>query len=560
MGVIGPLRDLVRRLPFAGRLADATTWVRNPAAMRRLMEDVRRTEAQMAFARDLPPARPHAPRLLILSMTNNTYAAKLECMLALALRRHGWHVQVLTSYLYTHAHRLHAAFGNTDLLAFETLVRTLDDDAVVHAEVACRAADDFDFQGVMAWSYRSAWIGPQLLSSISRKQFDGAPNPRNPATRRALLDQLPVTLGFVHAAERHLHADPPTLILVNEPNYHVLGPFVDVAIARAIPVIHFTQPSREDALVFKKLTGQTRRIHPNSITPQTLDRLLQEPWTDQQERGLDEEFRKRYGGVWRVQARNQPGTVDLAPEEIRATLGLDVGKPTAALFSHVLWDANLFYGDDLFENYGHWFVESVKAAVANPRLNWLIKLHPANIWKRKMSGNTDEYGELKLIREHVGTLPPHVTIVPPDTSISTLSLFKMIDAGITVRGSIGYELPCFGVPVVTAGTGRYSGFGFTIDHATAEDYLATLARLETVRRLAPEAIRRAKVHANALFVGRPWIYASFRSQIGTDVTDPLYQNLVPTIASNVEIDRLGDLDAFAAWADDAHNVDYLVTR
>ena len=74
------------------------------------------------------------------------------------------------------------------------------------------------------------------------------------------------------------------------------------------------------------------------------------------------------------------------------------------LFSHVLWDAKLFYGEDLFDNYGHWFAETVAAAAANPRMNWIIKLHPANLWKRKLSGVTFEYGELALIRERVGEL------------------------------------------------------------------------------------------------------------------------------------------------------------
>ena len=36
-----------------------------------------------------------------------------------------------------------------------------------------------------------------------------------------------------------------------------------------------------------------------------------------------------------------------------------------------------------------------------------------------------------------------------------IHLFKVIDYGITVRGTIGIELPCFGIPVITAGTGRY---------------------------------------------------------------------------------------------------------
>jgi len=372
-----------------------------------------------------------------------------------------------------------------------------------------------------------------------------------------LLDQLAQSVSFVRAAEDYLGESNPSLILVNEPNYHVLGPFVDVAIARGIPTIHFTQPSREDALVHKKLTPMTRRIHPNSITVETLDRLLAEPWSDEEERELDREFENRYGGIWKVQSRNQPGTVDMSAAEVCSELQLEPSLPTAVLFSHVLWDANLFYGKDIFENYGEWFIETVKAAVANTRLNWLVKLHPANIWKRKLSSASDEYGELRLIREQIGELPPHVKILPPDTRISTLSLFRTIDVGITVRGSIGYELPCFGVPVVTAGTGRYSGFGFTEDHATREAYFDTLARLEGIARLDPARVHRARVHAYALFVLRPWIYTSFKTVIGSDVSDPLFQNLVPTVVTEKDIGENADLDDFATWAVQPGKIDYL---
>ena len=551
------LREAVRRSPVAGPIADLATAIQNPALARRLLADARRTRTEMAFARELPPAKADAPLLLILSMTNAPYIAKQKAMFGLAMRRRGWRVRVLTSSLYTSARRAYAAFGIDDLLDFERLVHRRPVSDAIGAEVGRRAAAPMDFRSVMAWTYRDAWIGPQLLSSASRKRFEGAPDPRDPETRAAILDQLPTTLSFVHAAEDTLAVDRPALILVNEPNYYVLGPFVDVAIKCGIPTIHFIQPSREDGFIFKRLTRETRRIHPNSITRETLARLLAEPWSDRKERELENEFHKRYSGVWKIQARNQPDTVDMTPEEVRAALDLDPSKKTAVLFSHVLWDANLFYGEDLFDNYGHWFAETVAAAAANPRLNWIIKLHPANLWKRQLSGVTSEYGEMALIRERVGELPPHVRVLPPDTKVSTLSLFRSIDAGITVRGSIGYELPCFGVPVVTAGTGRYSGFDFTLDHTSPESYLATLARLETVPRLSADAVRRAKVHAHALFIRRPWILRSFELEFGTDVTDPFYQNLHPTVGSDAEIARNGDLDAFADWAADFTSIDYL---
>jgi hypothetical protein len=549
---------LLRRSPFAGGLADLRERITNDN-YRRLRDDVDRTSASMAFVREIPSPGPGAPTLLVLSMTNNTYTAKLECMQALALRRRGWRVQVLTSSIYTHARRLYEAFGISDFLMFERLTGARDARAAAIVEAQHRGEMPMDFQSVMEWRYRDAWIGPQLLSSVSRRGFDGAPDPQRPEIRNAIIMQLKESVGFVHAAEKCLSELQPSLILVNEPNYHTLGPFVDVAIKKGIPTIQFTQPSREDALVHKKLTRETRRIHPNSITCETLERLLKEPWGARQEAELDEEFGKRYGGVWKVQARNQPGTVDATGAEIRRELDLDA-KPVAALFSHVLWDANLFYGKDIFENYGDWFAQTVKAAVRNPRVNWLIKLHPANIWKRELSGASGEYGELRLIRESVGDLPPHVKLLPSDTRFSTLSLFRMVDVGITVRGSIGYELPCFGVPVLTAGTGRYSSFGFTEDHSSRESYLNALAGLERVRRLDPAKVHLARVHAHALLARRPWVYKSFKTEIGPDVRDPLFQNLVPVAASDVDIRRNADLDEFARWAEQFDEIDYLAPQ
>jgi hypothetical protein len=71
----------------------------------------------------------------------------------------------------------------------------------------------------------------------------------------------------------------------------------------------------------------------------------------------------------------------------------------------------------------------------------------------ELSGVTGEYDEMKLIREAVGELLAHVRLLRPETRISSLSLFRMADAATTVRGSIGYEMPCFGVPVALAARG-----------------------------------------------------------------------------------------------------------
>ena len=103
--------------------------------------------------------------------------------------------------------------------------------------------------------------------------------------------QLPLACAFVHAADRYFEDQRPDLILANEPN-STLGPFVDVAIAHGVPVVQFIQPSRDDAMVFKRLNRVTRRIHANSVAPEVLEPLTRELWTPQHQQALDEEFRR----------------------------------------------------------------------------------------------------------------------------------------------------------------------------------------------------------------------------------------------------------------------------
>jgi hypothetical protein len=228
------------------------------------------------------------------------------------------------------------------------------------------------------------------------------------------------------------------------------------------------------------------------------------------------------------------------------------------VFSHVLWDANLFYGEDLFQDYGEWFVETVRAAAANPNLNWLIKLHPANLWKRAREGIAGEFAETRLIREHIGALPPHVHILDPDCGIDTMSLFHFTDYGVTVRGTSGMELPCLGKPVLTAGTGRYSGLGFTDDCASAAEYLERLQSLHLEPPLAPERTLLARRHAYAAFLLRPWRMTSFKSVFAyrESGTHPLDHNLACAVAAIEDVERNGDLARWTAWAaSDA--VDYL---
>ncbi len=518
-----------------------------------------RTWFEWSGLRGFPRADKNSPLALVASLSDWEYGCKVESMLALGLAGENWRVRFLIrNPTLRNARRWFKCAGFRDLSEFSSYESWLGDEkaAVYSAEVKAQGTS---FQQVKEWTFRNCLIGPQILASISRKMFSAGFDVNDPEVAGRVDAQLVTAIHNVLAAERVLDALQPSLLLVNEANYTYFACLVDVAIARGIRVVQFIQPSREDAIIFWKLDQSTRRTHPAAVSAATLGRL--ESWNDPTvlEDQVFKIFGERYGGKWYLQSRNQIGASKKSRGQVVRQLEIESGLPIVVVFSSVLWDANLFYGRDLFQDNGEWFKATLKAAAANPNVSWLIKLHPVNNWKRELEGIHGEMAEMRLVREAVGVLPPHVKLLLPDCGISTLSLFEIADFGVTIRGTAGMEMPCFGKPVITAGTGRYSGLGFTLDSKTKEDYLTLLARLPSIPPLTPHEIALAKKHFFAAFRLRPWELQSFKATMrppkGPGDLD--YARLSPVVRTWNDLQKQGDLSRFARWATVGKSPDYM---
>lgn len=547
--------------PLFRAASDLVRFFKAPRDQRLTWQDYLATRRAASFLRAHPWPAHNDRCALVYCRSSWVYGIKLYAMLALALRLDGWRVLfVLSNRRDRWATRYLNAFGFDDFVYWSDFTLNDAENSACDADARAFHAHATSFSEVKDWTYRGCWIGPQILASVSRGTRQGSPDPADPHTRRQVLDLLPATLRMVRLAEKLLDRTQPQLVYLTEPNYAHNGPITDVAVQRGIDFIQVAQIARDDALMLRRLNRTTRREHPSSVALERFEQIAAQPWTDDMQAALNEEFGFRYGGKWFLQARNQPGVADYTREELIDRLHLDPAKKTVCVFSHVLWDANLFYGEDLFEDYGDWFVQTVRAACDNPRVNWLIKLHPANLWKREREGATNEMSEVSLIRKHIGDLPAHVTLLFPDCGIRNTSLFELIDYAVTVRGTVSTELPCLGIPVFTAGTGRAYGMGFTIDSHSREEFLQRMAHIEQQDGLDDAAVTRAKHHALTIFRRRPWPMKTFRTvflQTDDGRRHPLDHNLELTAHSVAEIQANADLHKFAEWANHPEQVDYL---
>jgi hypothetical protein len=313
--------------------------------------------------------------------------------------------------------------------------------------------------------------------------------------------------------------------------------------------------------VFKKhLNLAHPKIH-LSIDDSTWERLKDCMLLEEQKAALDNEFKERYRPDSRHDIRRlQEGKRLKTREEVIQQLGLDANKKTAVIFSHLTWDATFFFGIDLFEDFEDWLVETVRVAAENTDVNWIVKLHPANVLKLKQKGDISRPSELIALQK-LGELPPHIKILRADTDINTWSLYSVIDYGLTVRGTVGYELPCFGIPVLTAGTGAYSGFGFTIDSATKQEYLEHLRHIKTIPKPTQEQTELARKHAYYVLLQRQASLedvAHVTHLPADQALHPLQINLEMKLKSMTDLRKSPTLNAFTRWIGEDQDPDLLI--
>ncbi len=545
----------IARLPW---LLDAYRLARDPRAELVLRKDLAETRAAATFLRDLPAPRASAPVALIALYRDFVLETKLDLILASALRLQG--VEPVVSVPHSTAHRVRRyarAFGIQRVVAQDTIGVNADERAECADAVATLTGGPLTFDTLRAWQFRGYAIGTHVLSTLIRVTFDGSPDLSSPENRGHIDDILDEVLENVVRAERLIHDVAPRVLLVHEANYSTNGPMVDVALRHGVDVVQTVLTWRDDALISKRLTEATRRVDAKSVATDTVRRVEREVTVAERDAALDTDNAARYGGIWERGRRLQPGTEARSAHQLVDELGVDPARPTAVIFTHVLWDGSLFYGEDLFANYADWLVRSVEAAAANPKVNWIVKTHPSNVFLTGRGYAGPESSELALVQERFPRLPAHVRILPPDTKISTLSLYEFADYGVTVRGTPGLEMACFGKPAFTAGTGAYAGRGFTIDSDSTEEYLERLATIHHQKPLTVDQTERARWYAYALFVRRPWIPRSFEMAFDPDYLRELRRTVRLTAGSVDAIHERNDLDPWARWVLDSSAADYV---
>lgn len=347
--------------------------------------------------------------------------------------------------------------------------------------------------------YKKVPVGKIVLSTLMRKYKSSK---LSDFKKTEIFDQINLSINIIDLVEEKLKQIKPKILITQDRGYFPEAEIFEIALLLKIKCIEIHMSHRSEFLVFKKYSIKNKSQHFNSLSKKTMNFIKNKKISYEEKKEFFSELEYCYNsGRWYEEVGTQYQKEKITKKDFFKRFKLDPKRKVAVLFSHIFWDGTFFFGKDLFADYEDWFKESLKVMIKNDKVNWIIKAHPANIVKDSRD-NKKNKSELQAINEITKNLPNHIKFVDAHDPISTLSFLKIIDYCITVRGTVGIESACFGVPVLTAGTGRYDGVGFTIDHKTQHSYLNSLRNIQKIKKYKKTQVNLALKFAHTLFCRR----------------------------------------------------------
>jgi hypothetical protein len=408
----------------------------------------------------------------------------------------------------------------------------------------CESTED-----LLTCTHGGVRVGMIALCTTLRRLRLGSLDLRTPGVRELLARSVAASMSAAGEALSILRLVRPELVL-SDTEYTPKGELFETCLENGLDVIAYDTAHRSRTLMFKRYGRHNRDQHTTTLSARSWALVRNLEWTTARRDRLANEVATSYAtSDWFATPWLESPASLMEPAELRRFLGLDPAKKTAFIFPHMLWDAPVMWGKPLFPTYQEWFVETVAAACRNDQVNWVVKLHPAHVWKQADEKYQGEPAESRVLREQLGSLPPHIVVIPPDTPVSTLSLFKVMDYCLTVRGTVGVEAARLGIPVLTAGPARYSELSFTVDSASRAEYLARLARIQATPPLSDEQRELAERFAYGLFLLRPLTLESITwdAPESTRAGEAVHRRARINVKTEDEWRHASDLGALAEW-------------
>jgi hypothetical protein len=210
---------------------------------------------------------------------------------------------------------------------------------------------------------------------------------------------------------------------------------------------------------------------------------------------------------------------------------LNPNKKTVLIATHLFYDAPHRYGIGLFSDFYEWLVHLGRLSNQTD-YNWLIKGHP------------DLPTSRNSIIEELQVEFPKLQLVPNYTSHATI-VKAGVDFVLTVHGSVGFEFPLLGIPVIGSNPqAPYADFEFAITPKNVEEYDALILNLEKISKIVSSSDLISFFYARATTHFDGWLltnYSQFLKDVG-GMNNSMNNSVLKYFAQQPEVLSVAEID------------------
>ena len=296
-----------------------------------------------------------------------------------------------------------------------------------------------------------------------------------------------------YIADKVINKFKPVSIYSSHGVYVDYSPVILLAFIKKIPAVCWSS-GYKDFLHYFTIPKKINKLEFRGMTEPEWKKRADKPLTEKENKILDKYIFERFnkGNKFDFLNISLPETKEVLKEK----LGINNDNKTVCLFCHVAWDLSFDLSTMVFANANEWFDETFRVISEVKDVNWIVRVHPGE----RASGSL--YTVDEHIRKYHKKIPEHIKILWSDSDINSFGLYNLIDAGITLFGTTGAELPLLGKNVISGGEAYFSNKGFSLDAKTKEDYFNYLKNIKNIKPLKPEQIEIARRYAYSYFIQR----------------------------------------------------------
>jgi hypothetical protein len=200
---------------------------------------------------------------------------------------------------------------------------------------------------------------------------------------------------------------------------------------------------------------------------------------------FDTTMSKGFEGASKDDTFSRSGNSVNSVDEFYNEFDVKLGKKNIFIYAHAFLDGVKYPSWQIYNDNYTWLKETIKIlGVIGKNYNIYLKGHPSS---DLYSCDVSPADLLEELRDGLSE-----KIILLNKEVNSNVVYQIADVIITSHGSIGYEAPCYGVPVVTCSQTEYQASNLVKTCHSIEEYELVLGSLGDICKLSNEQILRAK--------------------------------------------------------------------